>query len=180
MTSISLKIKLFLMIRLLVFLGNPGKEYERTRHNSAFMLYDALFPDSDFQMKFHSKYTERNGVKMLRPVTYMNLSGKAVREASAFYRISPEEILVVHDDINLPFGEAKVQIGGSMKGHNGLRNIRDEIKSDSFMRLRIGIGRPVYGDVSLYVTSPFAKNEQEELPLIFQKCRDLLKEAGAI
>lgn len=157
------------MIKLLVFLGNPGKEYKETRHNAGFLLADKLYPHASWKMKFHSAYHEEDGKKILKPMTMMNLSGTAVSEAASFYKLKPEEILIIHDDLELPLGVAKLQKGGGLQGHNGLRNIKERLGSDSFYRLRIGIGRPVHGNVRLYVTSPFKKDEFITINSLFSK-----------
>ena len=157
------------MIRMLVFLGNPGKDYTATRHNAGFMLCDYLYPDASYQMKFHSQFMKAGNAYVLKPMTFMNLSGTAVSEAASFYHLSPEEILVIHDDLELPLGKAKLQKGGGLQGHNGLRSIKERIGSDAFYRLRIGIGRPQHGDVRLYVTSPFKKDEMITLSALFTK-----------
>lgn len=160
------------MIKLIVFLGNPGKDYEKTRHNAGFMLSDELYPSISWQSKFHSLYATDNGVKILKPLTFMNLSGTAVSECASFFKIKAEEILVVHDDLELPLGKAKMQKGGGLQGHNGLRNIKERLGSASFYRLRLGIGRPRNGDVRLYVTTPFKEEEAILLQQLFKKIKD--------
>ena len=162
------------MVRLFVFLGNPGKDYASTRHNAGFMLADFLYPDAVYQMKFHSQFMKTGNVFVLRPMTYMNLSGTAVSEAASFYHLTPEEIMVIHDDLELPLGKARLQKDGGLQGHNGLRSIKERLGSSAFYRLRIGIGRPEHGDVRLYVTSPFRKDEQITLSQLFPKLRELL------
>ena len=162
------------MIKLLVFLGNPGKEYRETRHNAGFLLADSIYPDVSWKMKFHSMMTEDGGRKILKPMTMMNLSGTAVSEAATFYKLKAEEILIIHDDLELPLGKAKLQKGGGLQGHNGLRSIKERIGSADFFRLRIGIGRPVHGDVRLYVTSPFKKDEAIILSTLFDRLRPLI------
>lgn len=162
------------MIKLLVFLGNPGKEYRETRHNAGFLLADSIYPTASWKMKFHSMMTEDGGRKILKPMTMMNLSGTAVSEAATFYKLKAEEILIIHDDLELPLGKAKLQKGGGLQGHNGLRNIKERIGSADFFRLRIGIGRPVHGDVRLYVTSPFKKDEAIILSTLFDRLRPLI------
>ena len=159
------------MIRLFVFLGNPGKEYKTTRHNAGFLFSDYLYPDASWQVKFHSAFTEAEGKKILKPMTMMNLSGTAVSEAASFYKLKAEEILIIHDDLELPMGKARLQKGGGLQGHNGLRNIKARLGSDQFYRLRIGIGRPKHGDVRLYVTSPFTKDETITLTSLFPLLR---------
>lgn len=155
------------MTRMAVFLGNPGRQYERTRHNAGYLLCSRMYPDASFSVKFHSAYAKVDGLVILKPLTLMNLSGTAVSEAACFLRIGADEILVVHDDMELPLGEARLQKGGGLKGHNGLRSIRDRLGSGDFHRLRIGIGRPVHGDVSNHVLSPFTQDEQERLDALF-------------
>lgn len=162
------------MIRLFVFLGNPGKEYENTRHNAGFLFCDYLYPNASWQMKFHSLYAQEGTKKILKPVTYMNLSGTAVSECTSFFKIKPEEVLVIHDDLELPFGKAKIQQGGGLKGHNGLKSIKERLGSNDFYRLKIGIGRPKYGDVRVFVTSPFTKDESITLEQLFSKARVLI------
>ena len=104
----------------------------------------------------------------------MNLSGTAVSECATFFKIKPEEILVIHDDLELGLGEVRLQKGGGLQGHNGLRNIKERIGSDQFYRLRIGIGRPKFGDVKLFVTSPFSKDEEITLSQVFTVARRML------
>ena len=110
----------------------------------------------------------------------MNLSGTAVSECATFYKIKCDDILVIHDDLELPLGKAKMQKGGGLQGHNGLRNIKERIGNDGFWRLRIGIGRPKNNDVRLYVTSPFTKDESILLTHVYDKiygkCQDFFKE----
>lgn len=157
------------MSKLLVFLGNPGKEYEKTRHNAGFLLSDTLFPSLSWQSKFHSMYAQKGEYRIIKPLTYMNLSGTSVSECASFFKLKAEDILVVHDDLELPLGKARMQKGGGLQGHNGLRNIKDRIGSDNFWRLRIGIGRPKNNDVRLFVTSPFGKDEAITLSHVFDK-----------
>ena len=144
------------MIRMAVFLGNAGKEYEKTRHNAGFMLCSFLYPDAVFSVKFHSAWTKEGSLVIIKPLTLMNRSGTAVSEAASFYKLKAEEILVVHDDLELELGKAVLQ-----------RSIKERLGSDSFFRLRIGIGRPVHGDSARYVLSPFAKDEIIKLEQLF-------------
>lgn len=162
------------MIRLIAFLGNPGREYSKTRHNAGFMLSDSIYPGQSYQMKYHSQYAKIGSIMVIRPMTFMNLSGTAVSEAASFYKLKADEILVAHDDLELPLGEARIQKGGALHGHNGLRSIKERLGSDQFYRLRIGIGRPQHGDVALYVTSQFTADEEIILSQLFSKvCRML-------
>lgn len=169
------------MIKLIAFLGNPGREYKETRHNAGFLLCDHLFPYASWQIKFHSQYMKEKGAAILKPMTMMNLSGTAVSEAASFFKLKADEILIAHDDLELPLGKAKLQKGGGLQGHNGLRSIKERIGSDGFYRLRIGIGRPVHGDVRVYVTSPFRSDERIVLSQLFDRISldELLREESA-
>ena len=155
------------MIKCAVFLGNPGKEYEKTRHNAGFLLCDYLYEASSWQSKFHAFYLTDGDLRILKPLTYMNLSGTSVSECASFFKLRSDEILVVHDDLELPIGEARLQKGGGTKGHNGIKSIRDRLGKENFMRLRIGIGKPVHGDTALYVTSPFREDEMITLTSLY-------------
>lgn len=155
------------MFSLIVFLGNPGKEYQKTRHNAGFLLSDYLFENKIWTNKFSSLYRKEGNTHILKPQTFMNLSGKAVQECASFFKIEAEEILVIHDTLSLPLGEVRLQNGGSLEGHNGLRDIKSHLKTDSFYRLRIGIGRPMYNDVRTFVTSQFTKEEMIKLTTLF-------------
>lgn len=155
------------MIKLIAFLGNPGKIWENTRHNAGFLLSDNIYKNASWQSKFHSQYLESGRDKIIKPMTMMNLSGTAVSEAASFFKLKADEILVVHDSLELSLGEAKMQKGGGTQGHNGIRNIVERLGKEDFWRLRIGIGRPVHGDVRLFVTSPFSKDEMITLSALF-------------
>ncbi|MDK2126336.1 aminoacyl-tRNA hydrolase [Parachitinimonas caeni] len=138
------------VIRLVVGLGNPGAEYVDTRHNAGFWWVDALAHDLKCELRPETKFHGQAGkarsgdgeVWLLQPMTYMNRSGHAVAAIARFYKILPEEILVVHDELDLLPGESKLKQGGSHAGHNGLRDIQAMLGSPNFWRLRIGIGHP--------------------------------------
>ena len=163
------------MLKLFVFLGNPGKDYINTRHNAGFLFCDYLYPNISWQMKFHSLFSQDGNIRILKPLTYMNLSGTAVSECASFFKLKAEEILIIHDDLELRLGEARLQKGGGLQGHNGLRSIKERLGTSDFYRLRIGIGRPVHGDVRLFVTSPFSKEESIKLSQVFSLSSSLLK-----
>jgi PTH1 family peptidyl-tRNA hydrolase len=134
-------------IRLVVGLGNPGREHETTRHNAGFWFVDALAQrlGTAFsgEAKFHGKLARGLGdLRLLKPGTYMNLSGRAVAALTQFFAIEPAEILVVHDELDLKPGEAKMKFGGGVAGHNGLRDINAKLGVADFWRLRLGIGHP--------------------------------------
>ena len=149
---------------LVAGLGNPGREYERTRHNAGWMVVDELArrTDSSFRSKFNGRLSEaRLGderVALLKPETYMNESGRSIAAALRFFKVPPEDLLVVHDDVDLEPGRLQARLGGGLAGHNGLRSIAQALGTQEFLRLRIGVGRPGRGDrrpVADYVLSPF-------------------------
>ena len=137
-------------IRLIVGLGNPGREYVQTRHNAGFWFVDALAMRHQGAFTATPKFfgdvakvqIEAQPVWLLKPSTFMNRSGRAVAALAGFYRISPEQILVVHDELDLPPGQAKMKKGGGHAGHNGLKDIQAQLGSAQFWRLRLGIGHP--------------------------------------
>ena len=138
------------MIKLFVGLGNPGPEYEATRHNAGFWWLDALSSELKAPLGLDKSYhgqvarTAVNGqnVWLLKPLTFMNLSGKSVAALARFFKISPAEILVAHDELDIPPGQTKLKFGGSHAGHNGLRDIHAQLGTGDYWRLRIGIGHP--------------------------------------
>jgi PTH1 family peptidyl-tRNA hydrolase len=148
------------MIRLLVGLGNPGPEYEATRHNAGFWWLDAvarklgctLLPQRSY-FGLAAKASSAQGVVwLLQPLTYMNLSGRSVAALARFFKIEPQEILVAHDELDLMPGQAKIKFGGGHAGHNGLRDIQSQLGSADYWRLRLGIGHPgVKAEVVDYV-----------------------------
>jgi peptidyl-tRNA hydrolase, PTH1 family len=138
------------MIKLFVGLGNPGPEYEATRHNAGAWWVDALaqelkvtlVPDRSFHGLVARTTLQGHTVWLLEPRTFMNLSGRSVAALTRFFKIPPEEMLVVHDELDLVPGQAKLKFGGSHAGHNGLRDIHAQLGTDDFWRLRLGIGHP--------------------------------------
>jgi len=155
------------MIKAIIGLGNPGKKYEKTRHNIGFMIVDAVA----FLLKCPKKEKEccfskiidciEHDVILVKPQTYMNNSGVAVRNLLDEYNFSPEEILVVYDDLDLPLGTIRLRKSGSSGGHRGVKSIIENIKTENFPRLKIGIGRPERKEqVADYVLSPFNRNEE--------------------
>jgi peptidyl-tRNA hydrolase, PTH1 family len=149
---------------LVAGLGNPGREYEQTRHNVGWLVADELARrhGGSFRSKFSGRVTEvRVGdlrLALLKPETYMNESGRSVGAAARFYKVPPEQTLLVHDDVDLEEGRLQARLGGGLAGHNGLRSIAQHLRTNDFLRLRIGVGRPGRGDrrpVADYVLSPF-------------------------
>ena len=158
------------MIRLLVGLGNPGPEYEATRHNAGFWFIDAvarqlrasLAPERSYFGLVARASLSQGPVWLLEPMTFMNLSGKSVAALARFFKIAPGEILVAHDELDLLPGQVKMKLGGSHAGHNGLRDIQAQLGSADFWRLRLGIGHPgVKAEVVDYVLrKPIAEQRE--------------------
>jgi PTH1 family peptidyl-tRNA hydrolase len=153
---------------LVVGLGNPGREYERTRHNAGWLVLDELARrhGGSWRSKFSGSLAEvRLGdakLALLKPETYMNESGRSVGAAARFFKVPPEQVLVAHDDVDLESGRLQARNGGGLAGHNGLRSLGQHLGSQDFLRLRIGVGRPGRGDprsVADWVLSPFAPEE---------------------
>ncbi len=158
------------MIKLFVGLGNPGPEYEATRHNAGFWWIDALarelkltlVPERAYHGLMARTSIAGHSVWLLQPQTFMNLSGKSVAALARFFKIQPEEILVVHDELDLSPGQAKLKRGGSHAGHNGLRDIHAQLGSSDYWRLRIGIGHPgVKGEVIHWVLKKPAPDQRQ-------------------
>lgn len=162
-------------MKLIIGLGNPGKEYENTRHNIGFMVVDNYLKNREpkWQSKFKGSYTtltiNNEKVFFLKPYTYMNLSGTSVREIMTFYKIQPENILVIHDDLDLPLGKIRIKTNSSAGGHNGIKSIIDALATDSFIRLKIGISHNKNYDTKDYVLGHFNKEEVEILKNTLQE-----------
>ena len=171
---------------LVAGLGNPGREYERTRHNLGWVVLDELARrhGGSWRSKFSGSFAEvRLGdlrLGLLKPETYMNESGRAVGEAARFYKVEPEGLLVVHDDVDLEPGRLQARAGGGLAGHNGLRSLAQHLGSQEFDRLRIGVGRPGRGDprsVSDWVLSGFAP--EDDVEALIAKAADAVETIAA-
>ena len=155
------------MIRLVAGLGNPGKEYAETRHNAGFWWVDRLASGKNATLKMDPRmhgFTARipGDIWLIEPQTFMNASGRAVSALSRFYRIAPEHILVVHDELDLEPGAVRLKLGGGLGGHNGLKDIASHLGTRDFWRLRLGIGHPgEKKNVSDYVLKAPRKEEEE-------------------
>ncbi len=165
---------------LVVGLGNPGREYRGNRHNVGFMVVDRLCEElgarlGRMQSKALTGSVTRDGVKIVlaKPQTYMNLSGQSVAALLRFYKIPREQLLVIHDDLDLPFGTLRLRPGGGPGGQKGVGSIIQQLGTQDFARLRLGIGRPPGRmDPADYVLHDFAKDEQEFLPVILKQAAD--------
>ncbi len=169
---------------LVVGLGNPDKKYKNTRHNTGFIAVDFIADELGSEIskkKFDSLVSEVdiNGEKvmLMKPQTYMNLSGVAVQKAASFYKIPPENVIVIFDDISLDVGKMRIRRKGSHGGHNGIRNIIDYLNSDNFPRIKIGIGErpnPKY-DLADWVLSTFKEDELNSIKDVSKNCLDIVK-----
>ncbi len=156
-------------MKIIAGLGNPGREYGNTRHNIGYMVADELarrwgvsFSKADRGAEC-AEYRAGEKVLLIKPVTYMNLSGRAVAEYANFYKVAPEDIAVIHDDMDLPAGYVRIRKKGGSGGHNGINSILEQLGTDEFPRFRIGIGHPVHDTrvVINYVLTPFSEVEKE-------------------
>lgn len=164
---------------LIVGLGNPGEKYKNTRHNIGFLILDAYIASLGLHWNESKKFAETSQtyagykVHFLKPLEYMNLSGKAVQTIVQMYKIPPSQILVVQDEVDLPFGKIKNKIGGGTAGHNGLKDIVAKIGSQEFHRLRFGVGKPEKGgmEVADYVLQNFNSEEKQTLTNLIGDCK---------
>lgn len=161
-------------MKLVAGLGNPGPKYAATRHNVGFMVVERLAQEAGIALKKHGHQgiygVGRVGgeeVALLLPQTYMNLSGASVASACKSLGVTPGDLVVVHDDIEIPFGALRIRAGGGHGGHNGIRSIREVLGTGDFIRAKVGIGRPpAGGDVAAWVLSPFSAEERRHLDAI--------------
>ena len=160
-------------IKLIVGLGNPGKEYEATRHNAGFWWVDQVCAETGSKLNLEAKFFGQAGklhgaseVWLLKPTTFMNVSGRAVGAIAKFYKIAPDEVLVIHDELDLPPGTIKLKKSGGHGGHNGLKDIAAQLGTPDFWRLRIGIGHP--GDKSQVANFVLHAPTRDEQALIEQ------------
>ena len=167
---------------LVVGLGNPGKRYEQTRHNIGFMALDRLAYELNLELtqaKFSGHFAQGSlasghPVTLLKPQTFMNLSGKSVAPCAKFYQTPLERVIIIHDELEFPFGVVRVKVGGGHAGHNGLRSIIEQLGgAKDFLRVRVGIGRPSRGSVSDYVLGQFSSDEQ---PWTDDVCRQVARD----
>ena len=176
-------------MKLIVCLGNPGRNYIKNRHNIGFIigehfaeLYRIRISEKSFSSLCGSGKIDTTNVLIIFPQTYMNSSGTAVQQALNFYKIDPEELIVIHDELEFQFGRVEKKFGGGHKGHNGLRSIIDRIGAANFYRIRFGVGRPENSNIPVadHVLSNFTSEEldkiKELLPEISEEILGLLKE----
>ena len=165
---------------IVVGLGNPGARYARNRHNAGVMVLDELLERNGSSLKRHKSgclVAEANvgsgRAVLARPASFMNDSGRPVAELARWYRVPPERLVVVHDELDIPFGRVRVKAGGGTAGHNGLRSIAQHLGMKEFVRIRVGISRPRGGsDATGYVLSDFSPAERRELPVVIGLAAD--------
>jgi PTH1 family peptidyl-tRNA hydrolase len=192
------------MIELAVFLGNPGSRYARTRHNVAMRMAEAFAArrGEQFQQKFQGRLATIRGAAgspggtgnpgapaggsrapgkllVLLPETYMNRSGESAGACARYHSVSPRDVLVAHDEVELPFGTLELRRGGGLAGHNGLRSIAQHLSSRDFARLRIGIGRPRHGEVSSHVLGNFSPDEEARLDELERGVEEIIERLTA-
>ncbi|MEV0548352.1 aminoacyl-tRNA hydrolase [Nocardia salmonicida] len=169
---------------LVVGLGNPGPEYERTRHNVGFLVADVLAERIGGRFAVHKKSgadllqarLDGRQILLAKPRTFMNLSGRPVAALAKFFSVPVDQVIVVHDELDLPFGTLKLKQGGGEGGHNGLRSISQALTTKEYLRTRIGIGRPPgRQDPADYVLKPFAAPERKEVPVIVEQAADAVE-----
>ncbi len=170
-------------IKLIVGLGNPGAEYAATRHNAGFWFIDELAREAGASLRHDSKFHGLAGkarlhgedIWLLQPQTFMNRSGLSVVALAQFYKILPDQILVVHDEMDIPAGQVKLKQGGGNGGHNGLKDIQAHLSTPAFWRLRLGVGHPGdRGEVVSYVLKPPRREEQELIDAAMLRAQNLL------
>ena len=168
--------------KLIVGLGNPGPKYSWTRHNAGFIVLDRFAHLTGIPVakkNFSGLYGEGsfrgNRILLLKPQTFMNLSGRSVAEALRFHKLELSDLLIIHDDLDIPFGQIKFKEDGGHGGHNGLRSLHQVLGSGSYPRLRVGIGRPAHGDMADYVLTSFGRDEAAGLPQLVDGIVDALE-----
>jgi PTH1 family peptidyl-tRNA hydrolase len=166
-------------MRLLVGLGNPDARYQRNRHNVGFRVADLLAQRAGlaFSARFDGLFAKGSlgpvPVAILKPMTFMNRSGESVRAAVALFKLPPEDLVVIHDELDLDFGRLQIKKGGGHAGHNGLRSIGEDLGTQEFVRVRIGVGRPPSErDASSHVLSDFSQEEERALEPLIQRAAD--------
>ena len=159
-------------ITLIIGLGNPGTEYDRTRHNVGYLFVDHLAKlwgiDLASERKFKGIYGEKKPMRLLKPTTFMNLSGQSLQLCCNWYKLDPTSVLVIYDDMDLPLGKLRIRTSGSAGGHNGIKSIIQELGTQDFPRLRIGIGGAEVGGAVSHVLGKFTKEEMLRLQEVFK------------
>ncbi len=164
---------------LIAGLGNPGPDYAGNRHNAGFMVLDELAARASGRFKAHrsrAEVLETRAAVLAKPLTYMNLSGGPVKALADFYKIGPERLIVVHDELDVPYGALRAKLGGGDNGHNGLKSITKVLGTRDYLRVRFGIGRPPGRmDPASFVLKDFATAERKDLPFLVDRAADVVE-----
>jgi PTH1 family peptidyl-tRNA hydrolase len=164
---------------LVVGLGNPGAKYAGNRHNIGAVVIEELAGDHGVNLKSHKSgclVGEAGPLVLARPTSYMNESGRPVAGLLRFYKVDPARLLVVHDELDIPFGDIRVKFGGGVAGHNGLKSVAQHLGTKEFARIRFGISRPPgQRDAAGHVLSDFSKKERDELPVLIGEAKDAVE-----
>lgn len=167
-------------MKLIVGLGNPGQNYTKTRHNIGFMVLDNYLNQTNWQSKFQALYTTLNinneKVYFLKPQTFMNLSGDSVVEFVHYFKINPQDILVIHDDLDLPLGKYRIKINSTAGGHNGIKSLINRLGTNSFARLKIGISRNQNADTKDYVLGHFTQEEIQTISQLYPTFNNIIND----
>ncbi len=168
-------------MKIIVGLGNPGKDYKDTRHNIGFMVLEELASrymvekqESRFDAIIGHVRIGTEKVLLVKPLTYMNLSGKAVQPLMHWYKLDLEDMMVVYDDMDLPMGSLRIRASGGTGGHKGIASISERLASKNFARMRIGIGRPEVGETTAWVLGKFSNDEKEQIQIVVKNAADAL------
>ena len=167
-------------MKLVVGLGNPGRKYKTTKHNIGFMCLDYFAKENKLKFKnekrFNGEALKIGNLLLLKPHTFMNESGQSIRKAMNFYDISVEDILIIHDDVDLPFGKTRLREKGGSGGHNGIKSIISNIKSEDFKRLKIGIDKNPLYETKDYVLSSLSKEEKHLINPVLDKVSTIISD----
>ena len=166
-------------MKLVVGLGNPGAKYQNNRHNAGFMVVDDFATSEGLEWKYNKDwichFAKTSEYILVKPSTYMNESGEAVRAIANYFSVVSKDIIVVHDEVDLEFGKIRLTFNGSSAGHHGVESVNKSLGIQDFARLRVGVGKPEVGDVSKYVLDDFTKDETIKLAEIKAKCLEALR-----
>lgn len=163
-------------MKLIVGLGNHGKDYHNTRHNIGFDILDSFLGNIIWKKNPYGLYYKNNNILYLKPTTYMNLSGIAVSYFIKYFKIKLEDIIIIHDDIDTKTGNFKIKYDSSFGGHNGIKSIIEQLKTQKFLRIKVGISKNDNLDLSDYVLGKFSKSELKEINLIKKEINEVIEE----
>jgi len=167
-------------MKLVVGLGNPGRKYKSTKHNIGFMCLDLYAKENNLKFKKEKKFSgealKSANLVLLKPHTFMNNSGQSIRQVMDFYNIEVEDILIIHDDLDLPFGKIRLREKGSSGGHNGIKSIFSHLKSENFKRVKIGIDKNPLYETTDYVLSSLSKQEKDLIEPIFTQVVNIIND----